>query len=124
MTPSFSSKGSRRYRYYVCTRVLQRNDAACRSRWLAATPLEQHVVEQLRELACAPDRSPQERTWLAAVADPAVWQGLTTPEQAAVLRRLVARVEYDGHQGTVRVTLRPVPPADQDVPESTPEAQP
>jgi site-specific DNA recombinase len=124
MTPTYTGKGTRRYRYYACTQVRHGGDRSCPARALPATAVEQNVVLQLQVLARATDRSPAERAWLAAVAEPAAWQALTTLEQAAVLRRLVQRVEYDGHQHTIAITLRPMPPTDPTISAPTPEGQP
>jgi site-specific DNA recombinase len=124
MTPTYTSKGSRRYRYYVCTQLRHGGDRTCPARALPATAVEHNVVQQLQALAGAADRSAAERTWLAAVAEPAAWNALTTWEQAAVLRRLVQQVDYDDQQHTVAVTVRPVPPGDPTASAALPEGQP
>jgi site-specific DNA recombinase len=124
MTPTYTSKGARRYRYYFCTQGLQTGSRTCPARSLRAWAVEQCVIEQLQTLAGTSPLSPEERNWLVAVAEPLAWQRLTTQEQAAVLRRLVARVDYDGHRHTVVVTLRPLPAAGPTSSAATTEGQP
>ena len=36
-----------------------------------------------------------------------VWETLSPPEQARIIRLLVERVDYDGNKGTLAVTFRP-----------------
>jgi site-specific DNA recombinase len=51
MTPSFSSKNkSLRYRYYVCCNAQRRGWAACPSKSIPATQIEQFVVERVGSL--------------------------------------------------------------------------
>ncbi len=51
MTHSFTTKGGRRYRYYVCTRAIQNGRKACPSGSLPAGEIERFVVEQIRGIA-------------------------------------------------------------------------
>lgn len=51
MTPSVTSKrGSRRYRYYVCTNAQKRGWDKCPTKSLPANEIEQHVLEQIRRI--------------------------------------------------------------------------
>jgi hypothetical protein len=95
MTASHTTKGTRRYRYYVCAGARQRGWQTCPAPALPAGPIEQLVVEQIQRLDPA-----------AAGEDFAsVWEGLPPPEQARVAHRLVERLDYDGAQGKVTITF-------------------
>ena len=48
MVPSHSTKGDRRYRYYVCSSAQKRGWATCPSKSIAAGEIEQLIVEQIR----------------------------------------------------------------------------
>lgn len=47
MTHSYSSKGNKRYRYYVCGTAMQRGWAVCPSPSVPAGEIERFVVEQI-----------------------------------------------------------------------------
>jgi site-specific DNA recombinase len=47
MSPTYSSKGNKRYRYYVCSNVQKRGWDHCPSQSVPASPLERIVVEQI-----------------------------------------------------------------------------
>jgi hypothetical protein len=97
MTSSQTTKGSRRYRYYVCRRAQQRGWQSCPAPSLPAGPVEEVVVQQIPPLAPA----------VAPEAFRAVWQTLPLAEQARLLQRLVERVEYDAVQQTVSIAFHP-----------------
>jgi site-specific DNA recombinase len=97
MTSSQTTKGTRRYRYYVCRRAQQRGWRTCPAPALPAGPLEDLVVRQLPALAPA----------VAPEAILEVWQTLPPAEQARLLQRLVERVDYDAAQQTVSIAFRP-----------------
>jgi site-specific DNA recombinase len=48
MTPSHSTKGNRRYRYYTCTTAQKRGWGNCPSKSVPAGELERFVVDQIR----------------------------------------------------------------------------
>ena len=54
MTHTFTSKGSRRYRYYTCTHAIKGGRKRCPSGSLPAGEIEQAVVEQVREMVNDP----------------------------------------------------------------------
>ncbi|HEX8913949.1 MAG TPA: recombinase family protein, partial [Humisphaera sp.] len=54
MAHTYTVKGSRRYRYYVCLRAQKHGWAACPTKSVPAGPVEQHVVEQVRRAARDP----------------------------------------------------------------------
>jgi hypothetical protein len=97
MTSSQTTKGPRRYRYYVCRRAQQHGWRSCPAPSLPAGPLEELVARQLPALAPA----------VAPEAFLAVWQALPLAEQARLLQRLVERIDYDATQQTVSIAFRP-----------------
>jgi site-specific DNA recombinase len=97
MMSSHSTKGTRRYRYYVCRQAQKRGWQTCPAPSLPAGPIEDLVVKQIQPLA--PAVTPE--------AFVAVWQALPLAEQARVLQRLVERVDYDAVQQTVSIAFRP-----------------
>lgn len=48
MSPSFTSKGGKRYRYYVCSAALKRGRKTCPAKSIPADTVEQFVVDRLR----------------------------------------------------------------------------
>jgi site-specific DNA recombinase len=48
MTPAYSSRGVRRYRYYTCTSAQQRGWHTCPSKSIPAGEIERFVLEQIR----------------------------------------------------------------------------
>lgn len=187
MIHSTSSKGPKRYRYYVCGKAMKRGWYTCPSKSVPAGELERFVVDQIRGIGRDPsvlaetirqvreqsqkaiaDLEREQRTLERDIArrgkalkqqltsasegngadaarqrdelrrletrltevrerhlalsrelvderevmqalslfDP-VWESLTPREQARIVRLLVERVDYDGHNGTVSVTFRP-----------------
>jgi site-specific DNA recombinase len=112
MTPAYSTKGCKRYRYYVCLQVAQRGDHACPTRSIPASQIEHCVVQQLQTLSGDPQLSPEERALLAPLRDSAAWHALGTQAQSLALQRMVQRVELDGTQSKVFITLRPPSCAD------------
>jgi site-specific DNA recombinase len=73
MSPTYSSKGSKSYRYYVCSNAQQRGWEHCPSQSVPAGPMERIVLEQIAKVGQDPDRlkkilleaSKQRRTRLA-----------------------------------------------------------
>ena len=54
MTHTFTSKGSRRYRYYTCTQAIKGGRKRCPSGSLPAGEIEHVVLEQVREMVNDP----------------------------------------------------------------------
>ena len=50
MTHSYTAKGSKRYRYYVCTRAQKQGWASCPSKSVPAGEIERFVVDRLRAI--------------------------------------------------------------------------
>jgi site-specific DNA recombinase len=99
MTPAHATRGNRRYRYYVCSRAQRKGWQSCPSKSLPAAAIERFVLEQV-----APH---------AGDGPPGLvpWQTLPPQEQTRRLRDLVTRIDYDGRQHQVAITLRSSAPA-------------
>jgi site-specific DNA recombinase len=97
MISSYTIKGTRRYRYYVCRQAQKHGWQTCPAPSLPAGPIEDLVVKQIQPLAPAG----------ASDAFMAVWQALPLAEQARLLQRLVERVDYDAAQQTVSIAFHP-----------------
>ena len=96
MSSSQTTKGTRRYRYYVCRQAQKRGWQTCPAPALPAGPIEDLVVAQITQLT-PPG---------ADDAFLAVWQTLPLAEQARLLERLVERVDYHAAQQTVAIAFR------------------
>jgi site-specific DNA recombinase len=103
MTPAQVTRGNRRYRYYTCSAAQRKGWPTCPSKALPAAAIERYVLEQLasRVRDGHSDLQPQ---------PPAA-----SPESAQRLRDLVARVDYDGTNGHVVITLRPPSLANKEI---------
>lgn len=124
MIHTYTQKGSKRYRYYVCNNAHQRGWNKCATRSVSAPELEGAVVQNLRTFARRPEmlsevlrQLERERKPGEPVADPArvrealsrfdpLWEHLNTREQETFIRTLVAEVRFDGTTGTVTVGFR------------------
>jgi hypothetical protein len=127
MTPSHTSRGCRRYRYYVCTRAQKRGWDQCPSKSIPAGQIEAFVVEQIGGIGCdralfdsagadangkdegrrngleVEARENEVRAGLATFD--AVWPTRTPEDQTRVLDLVVQRVDYDGGKETVAITF-------------------
>jgi site-specific DNA recombinase len=107
MSPAYTRRKGKLYRYYVSTDVLKRNPTKCPVRRVPAAEIENAVVDQLRGLLCTPEIVV--RTWRAARQsigniseaevrealerlDP-LWDELFPAEQTRIVQLLVDRVE-------------------------------
>jgi site-specific DNA recombinase len=91
MVHSYSSRATKRYRYYVCSGAQRRGWSSCPSPSVPAAEIERFVVDEVRQLA--KDAAP-------------CWDSIDVHEQACRLQGLVAQVGYDGRQGKVSITFR------------------
>jgi site-specific DNA recombinase len=107
MSPTFTRKGGRLYRYYVSQSVLKLGPETCPIRRVAAAEIETAVVDQLRGILRTPELIV--RTWRVArqlmgdikeaevrealeQLDP-IWDELFPAEQARIVQLLVERVD-------------------------------
>jgi site-specific DNA recombinase len=98
MTPTHAmTTGGKRYRYYVCSAALKLGRQRCPAPSIGAVPIEQVVLEQLKEVArdCAPVQALLDQDW----------PQLTPAERARLVRLLVQRVDYDGSGGKLLLCL-------------------
>ena len=93
MTPAHVSHGNKRYRYYTCSAAQKRGWHTCPSKSVPAVALERFVLAQI-----------------APHARHVAWPTLAPCEQAERLRQIVERIDYDGTNGQVAITLRSNPP--------------
>jgi site-specific DNA recombinase len=93
MTPAHVTRGNRRYRYYTCSAAQKKGWHTCPSKSVPALALERFVLDQI-----------------AAHARHVAWPALAPFEQAERLRQIVARIDYDGTNCQVAITLLPNPP--------------
>ena len=85
---TYTSKGSRRYRYYVCPEAKDSKTDGCQAGSLPAAELEAFVWDEVAEQIGLPDR-----------------QTLTQAEQIERFHQHVQRIEFDGHTGDLSIEL-------------------
>ena len=95
MVHSLTTKGSRRYRYYLCRQAQKRGWKTCPAPSVSAGEIERLVSEQIQRL----------RTGSEDEASVSWWKALPALAQARIVQRLVERVDYDGVQGTVAISF-------------------
>jgi len=126
MVPTYClRKAVTRYRYYKCLTALQGSARDCRSKPVPAGTIEQFVIDQIRSLARDPAQLQQmqadravdaedendinteslDPSKLRLVLEPA-WDQLAAAERAAIMGRLLERVDYDGDHGKVTITFQ------------------
>ena len=125
MTPSQTKRHGRQYRYYTCSSAQKRGWHTCPSKSVRAEQLENFVIQQLRLLGNEPahatsmfaaaetqsatpaNEDPQQLEWerQALLRDLAAWEILPPRAQARLIKRLVARVDYDGSKDKITLTL-------------------
>ncbi len=100
MVATYSSKGKRRYHYYVCQSARQRGWQSCPTKSVSATLIEDSVVNQIRDRL----RLEEARVELQIPDSelPLFLQG--DPE--ALVQPLVEKILYDGTTGDVAINLR------------------
>jgi site-specific DNA recombinase len=92
MTATSSRKGTRCYRYYVCSAAQKHGWKSCPAPAVSAGTIEQVVLEQLQRL------DPQ--------GFGALWLRQAPGEQARLIQRVLERVDYDRLQGKLAITLQ------------------
>jgi hypothetical protein len=95
MVPTYTSKGERRYRYYVCRVAKEKGWDACPTKSIAARVLEESLVTQLRSALEVDGARDQLR-----VSD-ADWLAFNEGDPGNLVRAVVQRVTYDGTSGGV-----------------------
>ena len=92
MQHTYTTKGSRRYRYYVCPHGREQGGAACSAGSIPAEELESFVWSELAK----------DSEFVMPLGDRGE---LTSAQQTARLTRIVERVDYDGRQGDLAIRL-------------------
>jgi site-specific DNA recombinase len=100
MVHTYTAKGERRYRYYLCR---ARDHAGCSGQSLAAHVIENSVLEQLDQLARQPGRS-QLRKRLKPLGG--TWRSQSALDLLEPLRAIIARVSCDAASGAVSIRFR------------------
>jgi hypothetical protein len=95
MIGSHTTKGTRRYRYYLCRNAQKRGWHACPAPTVPAGRMEELVIEQIR----ASSGAARQEFELG-------WQTLVPWDQARAMQQLVEQIDYDGVQGVVAIRFR------------------
>jgi len=103
MTPAHVTNGNKRYRYYVCSAAQRKGRHTCPSKSLSAADIERYVLEQIASRG------------RGVFGDPASRSTLMSSESGQRLRELVARIDYDGTNGQVAITLKPKSPTPKEL---------
>lgn len=99
MVPTYTSKGDRRYRYYVCRVAQEKGWNACPTKSIAAGAIEEFVVTQLRSALSADGARDELR-----LSD-ADWAAFEEGDPGNLVRAVVQRITYDGTSGAVSLEL-------------------
>ncbi|MGE4105511.1 MAG: recombinase family protein [Pirellulales bacterium] len=111
MTPTHTTRGNRRYRYYVCSSAQKLGWDTCPSKAVPAGQIERFVLARLAELGQRPemlrhvpanDRATFQSRLARLVEN---WDQLSAARRGRVLQQLIQQVDYDGGQGTAAVTF-------------------
>jgi site-specific DNA recombinase len=95
MVNSLTTKGGRRYRYYLCRQAQKRGWKTCPAPSVPAGEIERLVSEQIQRLSTGSEDE----------ASASWWEALPTLAQVGIVQRLVERIDYDGVQGTVAISF-------------------
>ena len=113
MTPGYTAKSTKRYRYYLCTSALREGRETCPAPSLSAPEIEAWVVGRLRAIAQEGAPATQRDGPIASRALQmscgavmAGWEGSSPQERRAALGRIVARISYNAREGQARVIFR------------------
>jgi site-specific DNA recombinase len=99
MVPTYTAKGGRRYRYYVCRVAKEKGWRACPTKSVAAGVIEESVVTQLRSALTVDGARGQLQ---ASEAD---WLAFDEGDPGNLVRAVVQRVVFDGTSGAVSLEL-------------------
>ena len=100
MIATYTAKGGRRYRYYVCQGARQKGWKSCPTKSVSASRIEDSVVSPLR------NRLTDEETRLTLkVAEPD-WQIFVDGDPTRLVPAVVEKIRYEGITGIVSVKLR------------------
>jgi site-specific DNA recombinase len=100
MIATYTAKGGRRYRYYVCQGARQKGWKSCPTKSVSASRIEDSVVSQLRT------RLTDEETRLTLKVPEPDWQAFVEGDPTRLVPALVESIRYDGRTSMVAVKLR------------------
>jgi hypothetical protein len=100
MTATYTAKGDRRYRYYVCQRARQKGWKSCPTKSVSASLIEDSVVAQLRA------RLNEEETRSTLMVSEPDWQIFMEGDPTRLVPAVLEQIRYDGTTGMVSVKLR------------------
>ena len=117
MVHTYTRKGNRLYRYYVCVNAHQRGWNKCETRSVSAPEIEQAVIDQIRGIGRHPEVIDQVHRRVSASVLRAevatvlssfdeLWEQMLPREQERFVKALLGQVRYDGRTGTVTATFR------------------
>jgi site-specific DNA recombinase len=131
MYHTYTKRGNRRYRYYVCATAQKQGYQACPSKSVPARAIESFVIERIKEIGSNPvvlkktvrkllsdtesrisslndggKSLRQDLETALGIFEP-VWEVLFPDEQARILNLLIDKVIYDGEKGTVTIQFCP-----------------
>jgi hypothetical protein len=103
MAPAYTTRASRRYRYYVCLKAQKQGAQVCPGQTIGAERIELAVVERVYELIANGDwpQRPQEFP-----ENRAEWNGLSRNQQNCLMEQAVDHILYDHRQEHARIQLR------------------
>jgi len=116
MNHTYTKRGRRLYRYYVCDTAQKQGYKSCPTKSITAHTIEGFVVERIKEIGLEINRqkllpadtlvSEKELQAALGLFDP-VWNVLFPNEQARILNLLIDKVIYDGEKETVTIQFDP-----------------
>lgn len=121
MVHTLAGRGTKRYRYYVCSKANRGSRSSCPSPSLPAAEIERVVLEQLaialRNPALAKATLAKARDTDHTIDDAEVtsalddfdglWSALSPHERSRVLDLVIDRVEYDATDSSIEVVFHP-----------------
>ncbi len=126
MGHTYTARGNRRYRYYLCRTAQERGRDACPGACVSAPEIEKTVVAQIRGLGANPElarltaaalvvrtgAASSGRVATALQEFDALWDALPALQQSEVLHLLISKVELDPESRDVEISFREPSPLD------------
>jgi site-specific DNA recombinase len=111
MVHTYTSRNSRRYRYYVCLIAQQRGWDVCKTKSVSAPVIEAAVLKQVKFRVTETGVLRQVLLQIHAGEEDrpsdidGVWESLRTKERVAFIAAIVERVDYNGASCEVAITF-------------------
>lgn len=99
MTPTYTSRHNKKYRYYLCTKANHSGFSKCDTCSVNANEIEKAVINCVREIIAKNDITQ------AKIITSDMWDSLFSSEQRRILNLIVERVDYEGSTGSLSITL-------------------